>query len=69
MFEYNRAERNYDGILLFIERFYRDYQINDIVDENLQEVTVAIRDRLLNIANGIFGFVEQHGDYIRPMTM
>lgn len=69
MFEYNRAERSYDGILCFLERFYRDYHIKDIKDENLQEVTVAIRDRLLAIANGIFGFVEQHEDYIRPMTM
>lgn len=69
MFEYNKAERSHDGILCFLERFYRDYHIKDIKDENLQEVTVAIRDRLLAIANMIFAFVETHEDYIRPMTM
>lgn len=69
MYQYNKHERNYDGILIFLERFYRDYNIKDIKDENLQEVTVAIRDRLLAIANMIFVFIETHNEYIRPMTM
>jgi hypothetical protein len=47
MYHFTKLERAYDGILIFLERFYRDYHIKDIKDENLQEVTVAIRDRLL----------------------
>ena len=35
MYEYNKAERTYDGLLCFIERFYRDYDVQDLSDDDL----------------------------------
>lgn len=55
-----------DGILTFIEKFYRDYPVAEIRDENLQDVSVKLRDRLLNMANQLYQFVENHEEFIKP---
>jgi hypothetical protein len=65
MYEYNKAERTFDGILCFLERFYRYYDVKDLNNDDLQDVTVKIRDRLLAIANQLFVFIESHEGFIK----
>lgn len=46
-----------------------DYNVNEIKVDDLQEITVKIRDRLVSLANQIFSFIEVNGDFIKPEAM
>lgn len=65
LYEYNITDRNEDGILLFIANFYKDYKTNELMDESVCEQTIRIRERLLQIANQLYAFIDLHGVYIR----
>jgi hypothetical protein len=66
LFEQNYTDNNPKGMLCFIENFYRDYSVKDLDDENMAAITVKIRDRLLQLTNKIFTFVDQHESHIKP---
>lgn len=66
LYEYNKLERKFDGLLYFVERFYRDYTIKELlVDADLKDITSKTRDRLLIMANKIAGFLDEHTDKIK----
>lgn len=67
--EYHKADRKYDGIISFVEKFYRDYSVKELANENIQEISSKIRERLLVMSNKIFGFIETHENYIKPNTI
>ena len=56
-------------MLRFLEKFFTDYNVNEIKVDDLQEITVKIRDRLVNLANNIFSFIEANGEFIKPEAM
>jgi len=51
---------------MFIEQFYKDYSVAELNDENIQQISVKIRERLLVMVNKIYSFWEAHEGYIRP---
>jgi hypothetical protein len=67
--EFNRNENTHQGLLRFLEKFFTDYNVNEIKVDDLQEITVKIRDRLVNLANNIFSFIEANGEFIKPEAM
>lgn len=69
LYEYNKAERKFDGLLSFIERFYRDFSVKQIYVEAIQEITYGIRERIFAMANKIFSFVETHDQFIKANIM
>ena len=60
LYEFNKSERKFDGLLNFVERFYRDYAVTELNGDAIQEITVKIRNRILNMANQIYAFIEVH---------
>ena len=53
-------------MLNFLEKFYRDYSVSDMKDENLQHVSVSLKDRMLTISNTLYQFIENHEEFLKP---
>lgn len=67
--EYNKNENTHSGMLRFLEKFFTDYNVNEIKVDDLQEITVKIRDKLVTLANQIFSFIEMNSDFIKPEAL
>ena len=66
LYKKDTEENCEDGLLLFIENFFRDYTVKEIAtDDDIKDVSTKLRERLLQMSNRLFDFYEQHGDKIR----
>lgn len=66
LYEFSAQDRRHDGLITFIENFYRDYSVRELEDSKMIQITTMIRERLLAIANKIFTFVDTHESHIKP---
>lgn len=58
-------DQNQIGVLVFLEKFYRDYTVADFENPGLREQTFKLKERLLVLSDKIFHLKTQNDKYIR----
>ena len=66
LFDETESKKQSNGLLSFITNFYNDYNKKDFGDDDgIYRMSYNIRQKLLNLAQKIFLFIDTHEDFIK----